>query len=112
MSFRSGNRLNARKPIETNADLDQNYNSEHGRIKPCFLIIHNHENIRIHLFDNTDMGVRAVGKAQTNAVAFLKPDGKLIWLFWPKAKDIQIIDENTFIVTDNGRPMLKYIFVE
>ena len=28
----------------------------------------------IHLFDNTDMGVRAVGKAQTNAVAFLKPD--------------------------------------
>ena len=57
----------------------------------------------IHLFDNTDMGVRAVGKAQTNAVAFLKPDGKLIWLFWPKAKDIQIIDENTFIVTDNGR---------
>ena len=50
----------------------------------------------IHLFDNTDMGVRAVGKAQTNAVAFLK----------------QIIDENTFIVTDNGRPMLKYIFVE
>ena len=34
----------------------------------------------IHLFDNTDMGVRAVGKAQTNAVAFLKPDGKLIWL--------------------------------
>ena len=55
---------------------------------------------------------RAVGKAQTNAVAFLKPDGKLIWLFWPKAKDIQIIDENTFIVTDNGRPMLKYIFVE
>ena len=60
----------------------------------------------IHLFDNTDMGVRAVGKAQTNAVAFLKR------LFWPKAKDIQIIDENTFIVTDNGRPMLKYIFVE
>ena len=66
----------------------------------------------IHLFDNTDMGVRAVGKAQTNAVAFLKPNGKLIWLFWPKAKDIPIIDENTFIVTDIGRPMLKYIFVE
>lgn len=93
----------------------------------AFLISNNnYENIRrcktknetrtkwrcIHLFDNTDMGVRAVGKAQTNAVAFLKPNGKLIWLFWPKAKDIQIIDENTFIVTDNGRPMLKYIFVE
>ena len=46
MSLLSGNILNARKPIETNADLDQNYNSEHGRIKPCFLIIHNHENIR------------------------------------------------------------------
>ena len=41
-----------------------------------------------------------------------RPDGKLIWLFWPKAKDIQVIDENTFIVINNGRPMLKYIFVE
>ena len=37
---------------------------------------------------------------------------RCIWLFWPKAKDIQVIDENTFIVINNGRPMLKYIFVE
>lgn len=65
----------------------------------------------IHLFDNTDMGVRKVGKVQTNAVAFLKLDGKLSWLYWPKAKEICVNDENSFTVLTNGRPLLKYILV-
>ena len=38
---------------------------------------------------NEDMGVREVGKVQGNAVAFLS-GGKLSWLWWPKAKDVQV----------------------
>ena len=48
-----------------------------------------------------DSGVREVGKVQGNAVAFLKPDGKLSWLWWPKAKDVQV-EENAFTVLQNG----------
>ena len=36
-----------------------------------------------------DTGVREIGKVQTNAVAFVKADGKLSWLWWPKAKDVK-----------------------
>ena len=50
-----------------------------------------------------------VGKVQGNAVAFLKPDGKLSWLWWPKAKDVQV-EENAFTVLQNGVPKLKYIY--
>ena len=32
-----------------------------------------------------DTGVREIGKVQTNAVAFVKADGKLSWLGWPTA---------------------------
>ena len=46
---------------------------------------------------------------QNNAVAFLKPDGKLSWLWWPKAKDVQV-EENAFTVLQNGVPKLKYIY--
>ena len=53
--------------------------------------------------------VREVGKVQGNAVAFLKPDGKLSWLWWPKAKDVQV-EENAFTVLQNGVPKLKYIY--
>lgn len=49
------------------------------------------------------------GKVQGNAVAFLKPDGKLSWLWWPKAKDVQV-EENAFTVLQNGVPKLKYIY--
>ena len=41
--------------------------------------------------------------------AFLKPDGKLSWLWWPKAKDVQV-EENAFTVLQNGVPKLKYIY--
>ena len=45
----------------------------------------------VRLFEGgKDLGVREVGKVQGNAVAFLKPDGKLSWLWWPKAKDVQV----------------------
>ena len=38
----------------------------------------------VRLFEGgKDLGVREVGKVQGNAVAFLKPDGKLSWLWWP-----------------------------
>ena len=40
---------------------------------------------------------------------FLKPDGKLSWLWWPKAKDVQV-EENAFTVLQNGVPKLKYIY--
>ena len=39
----------------------------------------------------------------------LKPDGKLSWLWWPKAKDVQV-EENAFTVLQNGVPKLKYIY--
>lgn len=36
----------------------------------------------VRLFEGgKDLGVREVGKVQGNAVAFLKPDGKLSWLW-------------------------------
>ena len=56
-----------------------------------------------------DTGVREIGKVQTNAVAFVRPDGKLSWLWWPKAKDVQV-EENAFTVLQNGVPKLKYIY--
>ena len=64
----------------------------------------------VQLFEGgKDLGVREVGTVQTNAVAFLKHDGKLSWLWWPKAKDVQV-DKNGFTVFQNGVPTLKYTF--
>mgnify|MGYP007050167286 FL=1 len=57
-----------------------------------------------------DLGVREVGKVQGNAVAFLKADGKLSWLWWPKAKDMRV-EGNMFTILQDGVPKLKYIFV-
>lgn len=59
--------------------------------------------------NNENIGVREIGKVQTNAVAFLKPDGKLSWLWWPKAKDVQV-EGNSFTILQNGVPKLKYTF--
>ena len=50
---------------------------------------------------NEDMGVREVGKVQGNAVAFLS-GGKLSWLWWPKAKDVQV-QGNSFTIFRNGK---------
>ncbi|MCD8252745.1 MAG: hypothetical protein LUD40_12475 [Phocaeicola dorei] len=65
----------------------------------CVRVFNNNENI----------GVREIGKVQTNAVAFLKPDGKLSWLWWPKAKDVQV-EGNSFTILQNGVSKLKYTF--
>ena len=59
---------------------------------------------------NEDMGVREVGKVQGNAVAFLS-GGKLSWLWWPKAKDVQV-QGNSFTIFRNGKPALRYTLVE
>lgn len=67
----------------------------------CVRVFNNNENI----------GVREIGKVQSNAVAFLKPDGKLSWLWWPKAKDVQV-EGNSFTILQNGVPKLKYTFAE
>lgn len=65
----------------------------------------------IWLFNNCEeLGVREVGKVQTNAVAFLTPDGQFSWLCWPKAKDV-LVENDTFTVLQDGVPKLKYIFV-
>lgn len=64
----------------------------------------------VRVFNNNEnMGVREIGKVQTNAVAFLKPDGKLSWLWWPKAKDVQV-EGNSFTILQNGVPKPKYTF--
>lgn len=64
----------------------------------------------VRVFNNNEnMGVREIGKVQSNAVAFLKPDGKLSWLWWPKAKDVQV-EGNSFTILQNGVPKLKYTF--
>ena len=55
--------------------------------------------------------MREIGKVQGNAVAFLKADGKLSWLWWPKAKDVKVAG-NSFTVLQNGVPKLKYILAE
>ena len=59
---------------------------------------------------NEDMGVREVGKVQGNAVAFLS-GVKLSWLWWPKAKDVQV-QGNSFTIFRNGKPALRYTLVE
>lgn len=58
-----------------------------------------------------DTGVREIGKVQTNAVAFVRPDGKLSWLWWPKAKDVQV-EGDSFTILKDGQPLLRYTFVE
>ena len=58
-----------------------------------------------------DTGVREIGKVQTNAVAFVRPDGKLSWLWWPKAKDVQV-EGDSFTILKDGQPLLRYSFVE
>ena len=58
-----------------------------------------------------DTGVREIGKVQTNAVAFVKADGKLSWLWWPKAKDVQV-EGDSFTILKDGKPLLRYTFVE
>lgn len=64
----------------------------------------------VQLFEGgKDLGVREVGKVQSDAVAFLKADGKLSWLWWPKAKDVQVEDD-TFTIFQNGVPKLRYIY--
>ena len=66
----------------------------------------------VRIFNNNeDLGIREIGKVQTNAVAILKPDGKLSWLWWPKAKHIQI-EGNSFTILQNGKPHLKYTLIE
>lgn len=66
----------------------------------------------VRIFNNNeDLGVREIGKVQTNAVAFLKPDGKLSWLWWPKSKDMQI-NGNSFTILHGGRPHLRYTLIE
>lgn len=66
----------------------------------------------VQLFEGgQDLGVREIGKVQTNAVAFLKADGKLSWLWWPKAMDVKV-EENSFTILQDGVPTLKYTFVE
>lgn len=65
----------------------------------------------VQLFEGgQDLGVREIGIVQGNAVAFLKLDGKLSWLWWPKAKDVRV-EENSFTILQNGVPKLKYILV-
>lgn len=54
-----------------------------------------------------DPGVREIGKVQGNAVAFLRPDGRLSWLWWPKAKDVKV-EDGAFTVFRNGVPKLRY----
>ena len=62
----------------------------------------------VQLFEGgEDLGVREVGKVQSNAV--LKADGRLSWLWWPKAKDVRV-EEDAFTIFQNGKPKLRYIF--
>lgn len=43
--------------------------------------------------------IRAIGKVQTNAIAFLKDDSKLSWLWWGKASNYEY-EDNVFKVYD------------
>lgn len=55
----------------------------------------------VHTFNHNtgDMGIRPVSIVQSNSFAFktTKPDGKIVdsWCEYPKAKDFEIVDENT-----------------
>lgn len=46
--------------------------------------------------------VREIGKVQTNAIAFLRADNQLSWLWWGKASDYEY-EGNIFKVYDEPR---------
>ncbi len=47
--------------------------------------------------------VRVVGKTQGNAIAFTREDGKLSWLWWPKASCVEY-DGDTFKIYEEPKP--------
>lgn len=51
--------------------------------------------------------VRAIGKVQTNAIAFLRDDDKLSWLWWGKASCYEY-EDNVFKVYDEPRAYNNY----
>ena len=56
-------------------------------------------------------GPRVVEKNQTKDIAWKLPDGKITWLKWPKASEIEIVnpDSVTFFFVE-GRPFVTIKF--
>ena len=63
----------------------------------------------VRVSDNEDMGIREIGKVQKNAIAFHRLDGELSWLWWPKAKDVQV-QGDSFTILKDGEPTLRYTY--
>jgi hypothetical protein len=55
--------------------------------------------------------VRTISRSQTNAITFTMESGRESWLYWPKAADVRIDDENSFSILENGKPIISYRFV-
>lgn len=53
---------------------------------------------------------RTVSRVQTNAVAFLKADGKESWLTYPKAADFAV-ENDAAVIYQNGKKILTYEFI-
>lgn len=53
--------------------------------------------------------VRAIGKVQSNAIAFLREDNKLSWLWWGKASEYEYEDD-TFKVYSQDHSEIYFIY--
>lgn len=60
-------------------------------------------------------GRREVVKVQTNAIEYMftHPDtGELVpgWAYWPKAKNVEVIEERCAFLSDDGQRLYTYHF--
>jgi len=63
-------------------------------------------------FKPIDMGKREVSIVQSNAVAFKTDRTTDSWLYFPKAKNIKLIENGFTTYTDVGFPILTYKLVD
>lgn len=57
--------------------------------------------------DNRSLGIRKVKTVQTNSFSFETSKGES-WCEFPKAKDFNIVDENTVQIIEDGILILTY----
>ena len=53
--------------------------------------------------------VRAIGKVQSNAIAFIRDDKQLSWLWWGKASEYEY-EDNTFKVYSKDHSQVYFVY--
>jgi len=55
------------------------------------------------------LGIRKVGKVQSNSFAFITDSGNLSWCDWPKKSEFSVVDNGTTVVITKEFCELRYI---